>query len=198
MRVTFTATRSIPRDAVVDSVVARGPGREGHETRLEGKGCGRGGWQGREGRPTLARGEAGGREEGEEEEEEESAMDYHRSKGSLPGGKVVARRDARGCRCTAEPPVDATARKPLQRSTLAFASPLLLALSLSRISLSLSFFIPLCTLLFSSSCSFLASLPAFGCFSLSRSLPLSPPPCPHSSCYPSILTAPSVNDLRAR
>lgn len=39
------------------------------------------------------------------------------------------RRDARGCRCTAEPPVDATARKPLQRSTLAFASPLLLALS---------------------------------------------------------------------
>lgn len=70
--------------------------------------------------------------------------------------------------------------------------------SLSRISLSLSFFIPLCTLLFSSSCSFLASLPTFGCFSLSRSLPLSPPPCPHSSCYPSILTAPSVNDLRAR
>lgn len=50
---------------------------------------GRGGWQGRKGRSTLARGEAGGREEGEEEEEE-SAMDYHRSKGSLPGGKVVA------------------------------------------------------------------------------------------------------------
>lgn len=67
-------------------------------------------------------------EEGEEEEEE-SAMDYHRSKGSLPGGKRWWRRDARGCRCTAEPPVDATARKPLQRSTLAFASPLLLALS---------------------------------------------------------------------
>lgn len=44
--------------------------------------------------------------------------------------------------------------------------------SLSRISLSLSFFISLCTLLFSSSCSFLASLPTFGCFSLSRSLSL--------------------------
>lgn len=45
--------------------------------------------------------------------------------------------------------------------------------SLSRISLSLSFFIPLCTLLFSSSCSFLASLPTFGCFSLSLFLALS-------------------------
>lgn len=51
------------------------------------------------------------------------------------------RRDARGCRCTAEPPVDATARKPLQRSTLAFASPLLLALSLASLFLSLSLFL---------------------------------------------------------
>lgn len=34
------------------------------------------------------------------------------------------RRDARGCGCTAEPSsVDATAREPLQQSTLAFASP---------------------------------------------------------------------------
>lgn len=51
------------------------------------------------------------------------------------------RRDARGCRCTAEPPVDATARKPLQRSTLAFASPLLLALSHLSFSLFLSLFL---------------------------------------------------------
>lgn len=70
--------------------------------------------------------------------------------GFVAGWQWWWRRDARGCRCTAEPPVDATARKPLQRSTLAFASPLLLALSHLSFSLFLYFSLraPLLFLLF--------------------------------------------------
>lgn len=84
---------SIPRDAdVVDSVVARGPGREGRETRLERE---RGECQ--EKRRGGAR--AGGARRGEGRDGEERAMDCQRSKGSPAGGRVpAAATTAAGCK----------------------------------------------------------------------------------------------------
>lgn len=106
-------------------------------------------------------------------------MDYHRSKGSLPGwqsggGGMQGGADAQLSRRSMQLHANPSNGRRLH------SLPLCLSLSLSS-----SLHAPLLFLLFFS------RAPTD---SLSLSLPLSP----HPSCYPSVLTAPSVNDLRAR
>ena len=111
---------------------------------------------------------------------------------STGGGKWVrGRRNARGCRCTAEPTsVDATATANPSNGRRLHSLPLLLFLSMYPSPL-----FSIVPLVLSLSLSLSLSLAR----SLARSLSLLfPPATSFPSCYPSILVAPSVNDLHAR